>query len=45
MRHGRTAEQLVRRDFVILDELGYLPFAHAGGPVDPVGQQEPWRSE
>ena len=26
-RQGRTADQLVRRDFVILDELGYLPFA------------------
>ena len=24
-RQGRTADQLVRRDFVILDELGYLP--------------------
>ena len=23
-RQGRTADQLVRRDFVILDELGYL---------------------
>ena len=30
-RQGRTADQLVRRDFVILDELGYLPFAQAGG--------------
>ena len=29
-RQGRTADQLVRRDFVILDELGYLPFAQAG---------------
>ena len=26
-RQGRTADQLTRRDFVILDELGYLPFA------------------
>ena len=40
-RQGRTADQLVRRDFVILDELGYLPFAQAGGPVAPVGQQVP----
>ena len=32
-RQGRTAEQLVRRDFVILDELGYLPFAQAGGQL------------
>ena len=30
-RQGRTADQLVRRDLVILDELGYLPFAQAGG--------------
>ena len=29
-RQGRTADQLTRRDFVILDELGYLPFAQAG---------------
>ena len=26
-------DQLVRRDFVILDELGYLPFAQAGGQL------------
>ena len=32
-RQGRTAKQLVRRDFVILDELGYLPFAQAGGQL------------
>ena len=32
-RQGRTADQLVRRDFVILDELGYLPFAKAGGQL------------
>ena len=32
-RQGRTADQLVRRDFVILDELGYLPFAQAGGQL------------
>ena len=30
---GRTADQLTRRDFVILDELGYLPFAQAGGQL------------
>ena len=30
-RQGRTVDQLTRRDFVILDELGYLPFAQAGG--------------
>ena len=27
-RQGRLAEHLTRMDFVILDELGYLPFAH-----------------
>ena len=32
-RQGRTADQLVRRDFVFLDELGYLPFAQAGGQL------------
>ena len=34
-RQGRTADQLVRRDFVILDELGYLPFA----TVLPLGRR------
>ena len=32
-RQGRTADQLIRRDFVILYELGYLPFAQAGGQL------------
>ena len=32
-RQGRTADQLTRRDFVILDEPGYLPFAQAGGQL------------
>ena len=30
---GRTANQLCRRDLVILDELGYLPFAQTGGQL------------
>ena len=30
---GRLADQLARRDLVILDELGYLPFAQAGGQL------------
>ena len=30
-RHGRLAEYLTRMDFIILDELGYLPFAQIGG--------------
>jgi DNA replication protein DnaC len=29
-RQGRIAEYLTRRDFVVLDELGYLPFAQTG---------------
>ena len=32
-RQGRTADQLIRRDFVILDELGYLSFAQVGGQL------------
>jgi DNA replication protein DnaC len=28
---GRTADHLCRLDFVVLDELGYLPFAQTGG--------------
>ena len=32
-RQGRTAEPLARRDLVVLDELGYLPFAHNGGQL------------
>src|ERR1700682_3610942 len=30
-RQGRLAEYLTRMDFIILDELGYLPFAQTGG--------------
>ncbi len=32
-RQGRMAEYLCRMDFVLLDELGYLPFAHSGGQL------------
>jgi DNA replication protein DnaC len=32
-RAGRLADHLTRMDFVILDELGYLPFAHSGGQL------------
>jgi DNA replication protein DnaC len=32
-RHGRIADYLTRLDFVILDELGYLPFAQTGGQL------------
>jgi DNA replication protein DnaC len=30
---GRLADYLCRKDFVVLDELGYLPFAQAGGQL------------
>jgi DNA replication protein DnaC len=32
-RAGRLAHQLARVDLVVLDELGYLPFAQAGGQL------------
>ena len=32
-RQGRIADHLTRLDFVILDELGYLPFAQSGGQL------------
>jgi DNA replication protein DnaC len=32
-RQGRIADRLTRLDLVILDELGYLPFAQAGGQL------------
>jgi DNA replication protein DnaC len=32
-RKGRLADHLARLDFVVLDELGYLPFAQAGGQL------------
>jgi len=32
-RAGRLAEQLCRVDLVIIDELGYLPFAQSGGQL------------
>jgi len=32
-RQGRIADYLTRKDFVVLDELGYLPFAQAGGQL------------
>ena len=33
-RQGRLADYLTRMDFIVLDELGYLPFAQAGGQLD-----------
>jgi len=32
-RQGRLADHLTRMDFIILDELGYLPFPQAGGQL------------
>jgi DNA replication protein DnaC len=32
-RQGRLADYLSRMDFVVLDELGYLPFAQSGGQL------------
>jgi DNA replication protein DnaC len=32
-RQGRIAEHLTRMDFIVLDELGYLPFAQSGGQL------------
>ncbi|KPH74444.1 ATPase [Bosea vaviloviae] len=32
-RQGRMADYLSRMDFIVLDELGYLPFAQSGGQL------------
>jgi DNA replication protein DnaC len=32
-RQGRIADHLARLDLVVLDELGYLPFAQSGGQL------------
>ena len=32
-RQGRLADYLTRMDFVVLDELGYLPFPQTGGQL------------
>ena len=32
-RQGRMADWLCRLDFIVLDELGYLPFAQSGGQL------------
>src|SRR2546421_6494122 len=32
-RQGRIANYLTRLDFIVLDELGYLPFAQSGGQL------------
>jgi DNA replication protein DnaC len=37
-RQGRLADYLTRLDLIILDELGYLPFAQSGGQLLPHDQ-------
>ena len=32
-RQGRMADYISRMDFIVLDELGYLPFAQSGGQL------------
>ncbi len=32
-KSGRIAENLQRLDLIVIDELGYLPFSHAGGQL------------
>jgi DNA replication protein DnaC len=32
-RQGRLADYMCRKDFVVLDELGYLPFSQSGGQL------------
>ena len=32
-RQGRIVDYLTRKDFTVFDELGYLPFAQAGGQL------------
>src|SRR4030081_3697857 len=32
-RQGQLADHLTRMDFIVLDELGYLPFAQSGGQL------------
>ena len=32
-RQGRMADTFSRKDFIVLDELGYLPFAQSGGQL------------
>jgi len=32
-RQGRMADYLTRMNFIVLDELGYLPFAQSGGQL------------
>jgi DNA replication protein DnaC len=34
-RQGQLADYLTRLDFVVLDELGYLPFTQTGGLARP----------
>lgn len=42
-RQGRIADHLMRLDFVVLDELGYLPFAQSRRPVAVPSDQQALR--
>jgi len=42
-KQGRTADLLGRLDFIVLDELGYLPFAQTGGQLVRRGNGPPDR--
>ena len=44
-RQGRMADYLSRMDFIILDELGYLPFAQSGGQLLFHPDQPPLRAD
>ena len=44
-RQGRMADYLSRMDFIILDELGYLPFAQSGGQLLFPPDQPPLRAD
>ena len=35
-RQGRMADYLTRKDFAVLDELGYLPFAQSGASCSSI---------
>ena len=44
-RQGRLADYLTRMDFVVLDELGYLPFRAIGRPAAVPPDQPPLRAD
>ena len=44
-RQGRTADLISRLDFLILDELDYLPFAQTGGQLCSTPDQQALRAD